>query len=177
MGAIIDLLPLLSGWRWIWDINESTRTLEPGQIVDLIPRVSGKNGWGTYIVVAFSHRHGRIYLETEKLKASGTPYMGDVYNLDTPSNTFWKGAYDRTYNIYSLMWSPSQWMPFKDYWYIYVKAPDVDPVTRAPISDTMSVFFSAVIGVVIDDAELFKESLRVTLGTKGEEAMVRRVVL
>lgn len=173
MVDITGLLPVLEGWRWVWDLRETTFNVGPGLSVDLMPELPRPNqGLLAYVALVTDKKHARLTIETERMKIVVSPFSANLWDTEYPANIVWIGTYDQTYNIYNLYYAPNTWAPWKSYLRVYVTNPDIDPVTKAQITESAHCQ-SLVHGALIEDPELFKVSLRDILGTKEELALKR----
>lgn len=166
---IQTLLPLLDGWRWIWDYRPVAYTVPAGTAFDLVPKKSGC-GLGLYGVATMNQKYSNIVWENDDMKFYFSPFLARaVSGMDEPqANVGFCTKYDSMNEVYSMVYAPSYWPPWKRYIRVYIQAAGRDLITGIPITTPTNVILSLIVYVEIEDPELFEASLRRVLGTKEE---------
>lgn len=174
------LLPLLRGWRWVWDIRTSAYTLTPGQKFNFIPRKKlSYPGFAVSAVVSCNNPYLSFVIEADDMTFGASAYVARTWlGFDEPNpNIVYCTLYDSMNHIYCITYGPTYWPSWKDYIEVYIQAAAYHPVTRVVFTADVTVFYSAFNYIEIENIDLFKEDLKEILGTKAESSAYMGVSL
>jgi len=165
---IFEMLPLLEGWRYhaeVFDYIDSGYvgiTINKSDRREILKSDEGK-GWvigGTGVV---SDKYLDIVFEIDGNETMFSPYSVNSSIGSNPNNfAVWVASYINSFetqsgtisDYYSLVYSPAYPIPFKSKWVISARL-------RANSSSSSAyVYGYALVMILIEDEELFKESIR-----------------
>jgi hypothetical protein len=148
--TILDLLPLLEGWRYVpFDITAPVLCTAKKDIVTL----DGVEGWLIWAAGIINNKNARLIVTYDNYyTADTTPFELYTGSLTRPSAVgFWLGTYDATDNIYALFFSPPYPWAFRKRLKLEVEPPPGE-------SAVVSTYSHLVIH--IDNKDAFLKSLR-----------------
>ena len=148
--TILDLLPLLNGWRYIpFDITAPIVCTAKKEIV-VLDKMEGWFIWAGGIV---NNKNAKLIVTYDDYYiADTTPFECYTGSLTRPSAVgFWLGTYDATNNIYALFFSPPYPWSFRKKLKLEVEPPTGESVIVSTYSQLV---------ILIDDKDAFLKSLR-----------------
>ena len=148
--TILDLLPLLEGWRYVpFDITAPVICTAKKDIVTL----DGMEGWFIWAGGIINNKNAKLIVTYDNYyTADTTPIECYTGSLTRPSAVgFWLGTYDTTNNIYALFFSPPYPWSFRKRLKLEVEPPTGESVIVSTYSQLV---------ILIDDRDAFLKSLR-----------------
>jgi|Deesub1362A_J573_1020465.scaffolds.fasta_scaffold00652_26 hypothetical protein len=165
---LFEMLPLLEGWKYhaeVFDyIDEGYvgKTINKSDRTEILKSDEGK-GWvlgGTGVV---SDKYLDIIFEIDGNETTFSPYSVNS-SIGTNPNNFavWVASYINSFetqsgtvsDYYSLVYSPAYPIPFKSKWVISAR---LRPTSS---SSSAYVYGYALAMILIDDEEMFKDSIK-----------------
>jgi hypothetical protein len=158
---VISLLPLLKGWAYSPKDIDVPFTVPAGE--EKIIEEAKKSGWFVTAMCSLNDPYAEFVVYSYDpykgvARYDFLPYDLKVIGLVTSNPTgLWCPRYDDTNKIYTAVFTPSTWLPFTGGYRLSIKASTSGPLT---------VYNYIHLLVVIEDRELFIESLQEVLGSK-----------
>lgn len=166
MLSIEELLPLLEGIRHSL-ITKENFTLEPGKQY----KWEAENpGWLTLVAGGFSTPYAEIEHSIWVNPIVYYPYIIYTYGFTTRSPAYnWIVRYDTTNNVYVMVYEPRPYKGYKAGSYIAIRNPKLHPITKEPVTTSMTVYYLMISYIELYDREAFVKSLRELIGMESEE--------
>jgi lambda repressor-like predicted transcriptional regulator len=158
---VISLLPLLKGWAYSTKDIDVPFTVPAGE--EKIIEEAKKSGWFVAAMCSLNDPYAEFVVYSYDpykgvVRSDMVPYEIKAAGLITPTPTgIWCSRYDDTNKIYVVNFNPFTWLPFIENYRLSIKASTSGPLT---------VYNYAHVLVVIEDRELFINSLQEVLGAK-----------
>lgn len=168
MVTLMNMLPLLEGWRKDYDYKPSV-VIQPGTRFFLpSPTAWAHKGWLRWLYVRSNNPYVTIEhnMFAEKTH-SFQPYLAflDGIWMAPPDGQLYLTAYNTAQSRYVVMANPQPPLEFDVGAIMTITAPTVNPVTGAAIL-TPSTIACGWFAILITNEAKFKESLRAILGQK-----------
>jgi len=166
MGGLPEYLPLLDGWEHLWKtfIPGEIKPIPAGNIFHLVEEKEAGWGWAVTVISrsnAFWELRIAVDESTERHNALvSTPFQAFTYGFTAPNDHIWTPFAAYVAGLFTLMFCPAEYKPYRKFVDISVRAADRNPVTGAPIVVPLVIDGALVVRIKITDEEAFKRSVR-----------------
>ena len=176
MVSIIELLPLLEGWRYA--IREHEYVTKPIRLRPGERHVAYDEegmGWVLSGAGIFSNKHARLVIEYDDARIDFSPH--ELYSAGltapNPGIILYAPRYDEENDYYVICFNPPYGLGYRARLRIYLYNPERVPVTNEPNSDCL-LYYYFIPRVEVVDAEAFRRSLARVLGAQAVVAQLGR---
>jgi hypothetical protein len=170
---LLGMLPALEGWAWRYFRVENVHL---GMDEEKVLVEEHLPGWVINATVTVNNPRALLRISYQdpyqmRITAEGSPYMLNLLGTIYYNAHMWCNRYDSTFNIYSVSLNPNPPSPFY--------ASDKHPakfIVKSPLASTTDVALYLHTLILINDMEVFKDSVRDLLGTRlAERPLIKRV--
>lgn len=173
MVSLINILPLLKGWKKDYDW-QPTVVIQPGNQHRIpSPSAWGTKGWLRWLYVRSNNPYVTIehnmFAEKEHVFDYYTAFLDGIW-MAPPDGQLYLTAYVTATNRYVAMANPQPPLEFEKGAIVTITAPTTNPVTGAAIT-TPATLVCGWFAILITDEATFKISLREFLANPPPELL------
>jgi len=158
---IPDSLAVLNGWTWKLETKADRTIITRGDQIDVFPSIqkgqTNERGWINTLAIVFSDPDSELVYSMDNLSFAFSPRLINILGGVLPNN---QQVYINVFNpatplgpLYGLVWSPSQFWPYKTQITFQARHP------TTALAPTSQIVFAFLGRLFISDEKFFYESI------------------